>query len=261
MFKSEQVDKLKEKLKASDTFQRAKGGMTLTYIEGWHAIAEANEIFGHGGWMRETLSMTVTDDHVRKVKRTNKNTGREEEVDQHIVSYLARVRVTVWAGEREVIREGYGSGTGYDQSLGAAHESAVKEAETDAMKRALMTFGWRFGLALYDKTRKHVSGDPVKSEGVSGEKDSQLGQKDGKLIEEFKRLAVLVGEQEGNPEYAYVEFLSYPRDGKTLHLGPKSLDAWSLPLSDKRRKWLAGAIDKLLLKFPELEINADDIQF
>ncbi len=252
MFESEQVDKLKEKLKTSDTFQRAKGGMTLTYIEGWHAIAEANEIFGHGGWMRETLAMTPTDQSKRKGK------GGQ---DLHEVSYLARVRVTVWAGEREVIREGYGSGTGYDQSLGAAHESAVKEAETDAMKRALMTFGWRFGLALYDKSRKHVSGDPVKSAGVSGKKDSQLDQKDGKLIEEFKRLAEIVGKEKDNPEYAYAEFLPYKKDGQTLHLGPKSLDAWSLPLSDKRRKWLAGAVDKLLLKFPELEINADDIQF
>ncbi|MDM7954732.1 MAG: Rad52/Rad22 family DNA repair protein [Cyanobium sp. CZS 25K] len=35
--------------------------------------------------------------------------------------------------------------------MGQAHESALKEAETDAMKRALMTFGHPFGLALYDK--------------------------------------------------------------------------------------------------------------
>ena len=32
-----------------------------------------------------------------------------------------------------------------------AHESAIKEAETDAMKRALRSFGNTFGLALYDK--------------------------------------------------------------------------------------------------------------
>jgi len=35
-------------------------------------------------------------------------------------------------------------------------ESAAKEAETDAMKRALMTFGNPFGLALYDKSKAHV---------------------------------------------------------------------------------------------------------
>ena len=41
--------------------------------------------------------------------------------------------------------------------LGQAHESAIKEAETDAMKRALMTFGNPFGLALYDKQQRQVS--------------------------------------------------------------------------------------------------------
>src|SRR5262249_13193550 len=33
----------------------------------------------------------------------------------------------------------------------------VKEAETDAMKRALMTFGNPFGLALYDKDQTNVA--------------------------------------------------------------------------------------------------------
>lgn len=33
-----------------------------------------------------------------------------------------------------------------------------KEAETDAMKRALMTFGNPFGLALYDKRQREVTG-------------------------------------------------------------------------------------------------------
>ena len=42
----------------------------------------------------------------------------------------------------------------------AAHESAVKEAESDAMKRALMTFGNHFGLALYDKEQSNVEHKP-----------------------------------------------------------------------------------------------------
>jgi hypothetical protein len=41
---------------------------------------------------------------------------------------------------------------------GEAHESAIKEAETDAMKRALSTFGNPFGLALYDKEQQNVRG-------------------------------------------------------------------------------------------------------
>ena len=56
-----------------------------------------------------------------------------------------------------VIREGSGAGHGIDADLGQAHESAIKEAETDAMKRALMTFGNPFSLALYDKQQREVT--------------------------------------------------------------------------------------------------------
>ena len=70
------------------------------------------------------------------------------------MSYIARVRITITAGERSVIREGSGAGDGIAMDLGLAHESALKEAETDATKRALMTFGNPFGLALYAKQQR-----------------------------------------------------------------------------------------------------------
>jgi hypothetical protein len=67
----------------------------------------------------------------------------------------------VRAGGQAIVREGTGYGSGIDADDGAAHESAVKEAETDAMKRGMMTFGNPFGLALYDKTQAEV--EPVAS--------------------------------------------------------------------------------------------------
>jgi hypothetical protein len=73
------------------------------------------------------------------------------------VTYTARVRIMVSAGNRTLIREGSGAGHGIDADQGLAHESALKEAETDATKRALMTFGNPFGLALYDKQQRQVS--------------------------------------------------------------------------------------------------------
>jgi hypothetical protein len=60
-----------------------------------------------------------------------------------------------------IVREGTGHGHGFADNPGEAHESAEKEAETDAMKRALMTFGNPFGLALYDKTQAEV--EPIAS--------------------------------------------------------------------------------------------------
>lgn len=133
---------LSKKLDPKHVKGRTQGGSQVQYIEGWHAIAEANRIFGYGEWTRETVEL--------------RQLGDPREVSGKIrVEYLARVRITV-AG---VVRDGCGFGQGIDKDVGQAHESAVKEAETDAMKRALMTFGNPFGLALYDKSRENVGVD------------------------------------------------------------------------------------------------------
>ena len=34
---------------------RGPGNRALSYIEGWLALDEANRIFGHGNWSRETV--------------------------------------------------------------------------------------------------------------------------------------------------------------------------------------------------------------
>jgi DNA recombination protein Rad52 len=128
--------------------EREMAGRKMSYIEGWHAIAEANRIFGFENWTRETLSMSETSRELVTLK------GKSGDYQQWRVSYLAKVRVTVSG----VVRDGtgYGSGMGKPEALGDAIESAAKEAETDAMKRAFMTFGNPFGLALYDKTQENV---------------------------------------------------------------------------------------------------------
>jgi DNA repair and recombination protein RAD52 len=130
---------------------RKQGGRTVSYVEGWHAIAEANRIFGFDGWTRETVEIKCVAERDREIGE-NKKPGFG-------VSYIARVKVVAFAGESLVTREGVGAGHGIDVDLGQAHESAIKEAETDAMKRALMTFGNPFGLALYDKEQNHVTDD------------------------------------------------------------------------------------------------------
>lgn len=130
--------------------QREQGGKKLSYIEAWHAIAEANRIFGFDGWNRETVELRQLGE-----PRMVKNKFGDE---QARVGYSARVRITVLTPAGTVIvREGCGFGSGIDKDVDQAHESALKEAESDAMKRALMTFGNPFGLALYDKTQANVA--------------------------------------------------------------------------------------------------------
>lgn len=131
---------LEKPLDGRSVRQRTQAGMKLDYIEGWHAIAEANRIFGFDGWTRETVTMQET-------------RAPEKVQDKWRVGYMSCVRVSALG----VMREGTGFGSGISRDLGDAVESAIKEAETDAMKRALMTFGNPFGLALYDRTRANVT--------------------------------------------------------------------------------------------------------
>jgi DNA recombination protein Rad52 len=149
MFSDQQKAALAAPLNGEHVKRRSQAGRSLPYIEGWKAIDEANRIFGFDGWTRETVDLRCVAEKPRKI-------GADKR-DGWGVSYIAKVRVVVLAGDVWVSREGVGSGHGIDADLGIAHESAVKEAETDAMKRALMTFGNPFGLALYDKDRSHVA--------------------------------------------------------------------------------------------------------
>lgn len=148
-FTHEQTAALSAPLDKARVATREQGGKTLSYIEAWHCIAEANRIFGFGHWNRETVELR----QLGEPRVTQDKYGK----DQMRVGYSARVRITVRAGDSVIVREGCGFGSGIDRDTDQAHESALKEAESDAMKRALMTFGNPFGLALYDKTQANVA--------------------------------------------------------------------------------------------------------
>lgn len=166
MFNEIQIEQLSAKLDISHVKQREQAGRKLSYIEGWHAIAEANRIFGYDAWTRETLDIRMVAEGPRKIGRL------PNQRDGFGVSYIAKVRVIVDG----VAREGIGAGHGVDADLGLAHESAIKEAETDAMKRALMTFGNPFGLALYDKTQENVDRNSP-SEPTTGQNAAGAGSR------------------------------------------------------------------------------------
>lgn len=145
-FSPNQIDMLNAPLPADKVSERKQAGQTLSFIEGWHAIAEANRIFGHDGWDSETALSRL---------------GEPEQVDgKWRVRFMAQVTIRVRTDDENIVRQGVGYGSGIARDLGDAYEGAIKEAETDGRKRALMTFGWPFGLALYDKSREHVAAAP-----------------------------------------------------------------------------------------------------
>ena len=149
-FTEKQNEMLKEPILAKNVKERdgnREGTFQLAYVEGWHVIAEANRIFGFDGWSSETIETTCVQN------------------DTNFVTYIAKVRVTVG----DIIREGTGAGHGNQKSgIGNNHEAAIKEAETDARKRAFMQFGNQFGLSLYngkDKSWKTNKPKPSENKG------------------------------------------------------------------------------------------------
>jgi len=165
----EQSAALAAPLNRANVQTRSQAGRSLNYLEGWVAIKEANRIFGFDGWQRETIEL-------RCVSESQRPIGREQKPGWG-VTYIARVRIRLGnqaSGAPSLVREGSGAGHGIDVDLGLAHESALKEAETDAMKRALMTFGNPFGLALYDKQQRQVT---------SSVRDERAPQGQGPLVQ------------------------------------------------------------------------------
>ena len=147
-FTQEQVKDLKQPIDLNNVAERKTGwDQKVPFVESWKAIDEANRIFGFDGWSSETIQLDCV------------------QSDEFCVTYIAKVRVTVG----DVIKEGVGAGHGKGEkvNLGDKHESAVKEAESDARKRALMQFGSQLGLSLYDRSKawknpkKDRSAEPV----------------------------------------------------------------------------------------------------
>ena len=146
-FTQEQTEQLNQPIDPKVVAFRKQGNMQLAYLESWYVINEANRIFGFDGWSSETIQLDCV------------------QSDDFCVTYIAKVRVTVG----DVIREGVGAGHGKGErvNLGDKHESAVKEAESDARKRAFMQFGSQLGLSLYDRSKawknpkKDRSAEPV----------------------------------------------------------------------------------------------------
>ena len=151
MAREDIISELKKPLDASAIRPPAPGKYG-EYVDGKHVIDEANRIFGHDGW-----SYAVT-----RLEQVSEQTVSTPKGDQYRVGYLCAVRVTIHALDN-ASREGVavGSGVGKPETMADHHESAVKEAETDALKRALRSFGNTFGLALYEKDKaKREVADP-----------------------------------------------------------------------------------------------------
>jgi len=116
--------------------ERRVGRDVVRYLPGWYVIAAANRIFGADGWSYRLLEL-------QQVAEATKANGNA------LGAFQATVEVTVGG----CIRQDVGLDA-YDcpvEALISGVDKARKGAVTDALKRALRTFGDQFGLSLYDR--------------------------------------------------------------------------------------------------------------
>jgi recombination DNA repair RAD52 pathway protein len=112
---------LKRQIPVANLRTRKGGSNTeLTYVAGETIFSNLNAVFGATGWNREIVELKLIGSGV----------------------WLCKVRVTV--PEYGFVTEDVGTGSGADQ------DKAVKEAVTDAVKRAVHSMGPFVGLSLYD---------------------------------------------------------------------------------------------------------------
>jgi len=150
MFNDKQNQVLAYELDSSRIKSRSKGNnIMLSYLEGFDIIETANKIFGYGNWSYSIAKL----EQVSQEQNQNQN---------NVICYKAIIEITVYdlSHVKTVSREDVGFGTGIAKTLADAHESGAKEAVTDAIKRAMRSFGNQFGNSLYDKSRQHQNQTP-----------------------------------------------------------------------------------------------------
>lgn len=127
---TEVLDALRQPLDATRVGKRpGAGGKQLSYLEAHDVISEMNAVFGYDGWSDKT----------RELRPLPNETAP--------TCFYAIVDVTVKIGSHFITK----SGEGYGTVLKGNVELGLKEAASDALKRACRKFGNRFGNVLYDK--------------------------------------------------------------------------------------------------------------
>ena len=166
------------------------------YIEGHTVIDQANAIFGYGGWGYEL----VGDVSLRRIEKVDVRTG-EVRVS---FAYSAPVRVSVVGAPPR-------TDIGFHivaEDTPEGHDTACKGAVTDGLKRALRSFGDRFGNGLYgdQPTANNRARTPAptnangNANGNSGQGSNGNGRRDGSYLQQLRGRLIALGAEQGYEE-------------------------------------------------------------
>lgn len=130
-------------LHGSRVGQTPKG---FAHVQQWDVRRFLIRVFGFTGFDTELLE-------VRCVREIEHKPSNPEGKSRWTVVYLVHQRLTVKDVNGEIIGQYEGVATGDAQNqtgLGDAHDGAVKEADSQSLKRAAVNLGDAFGLSLYN---------------------------------------------------------------------------------------------------------------
>lgn len=152
----EQWDVLMRDLNPSRIKRNPQG---QSYLEAWDIKAHLTRIFGFGGFSAVADESELIS--AREVPQKNKPDKFNWEV-------VWKVRVTLSIPQLNAVYAEYAIGTNAQPSLPDAHDTAIKSAESDALKRCAINLGTQFGLSLYNNgsNRNIVQTTLVRPEGT-----------------------------------------------------------------------------------------------
>ena len=193
--------------------RKGRAGRSYDYLEGHVVIEQANRIFGYGGWGYE-LAGDVT---LRQIETVDTQTGEVKVAS----AYSAPVRVTV-AGA--LPRTDIGVHPVAEDTLDG-HDTAIKGAVTDGMKRAFRSFGVQFGNGFYGDQPQvgnppQPQRVPAQANGNSGQANRSSGQAQGRSrsesqIEKLRKRLIEIAAEQGLDE-DQVRTAVVDRTGKSL---------------------------------------------
>ena len=195
-----------------------RGNRQYDYIEGHTVIDQANRIFGYGGWGYELCG----DVSLRRIEKVDVRTG-EIKVNH---AYSAPVRVSVVGAPP---RTDIGFHVVTDDNP-EGHETAAKGAVTDGLKRALRSFGDRFGNGLYGdqppangRAGAQPSNARGSNNGNSGQGNNGNGRRDGSYLQQLRGRLIALGAEQGFDEGRVRELVKKQKDRELDDLPARDL--------------------------------------
>ena len=185
--------------------RKGRAGRSYDYLEGHVVIEQANRIFGYGGWGYE-LAGDVT---LRQIETVDTQTGEVKVAS----AYSAPVRVTV-AGA--LPRTDLGVHPVAEDTLDG-HDTALKGAVTDGLKRAFRSFGVQFGNGFYgDQPQVGNSPQPQRvSAQTNGNSDQAQGGRSESQTEKLRKRLIEIAAEQGLDE-DQVRSAVVDRTGKSI---------------------------------------------